>query len=60
MASRPDPMIPGKFGAEHIEAMSNRQRWIEELYLYDQRDDPKHEMHGLYTGLHFKYINFLG
>ena len=48
---RPDPMIPCKPGAEDIEAMNNRQEWIDELYLFDKRDDPYHPMHGLYTCL---------
>lgn len=58
--SRPDPMMPNKPGAEDIEAMANRQKWIEELYEFDRRDDPLHPMHGLYTGLHQKYLHFRG
>tara|TARA_R100001163_G_C5066114_1_gene204358 strand:+ start:412 stop:591 length:180 start_codon:yes stop_codon:yes gene_type:complete len=52
---RPDPMIPSKTGASDVEAMRNRQKWIDSLYLFDKRDDPDHPMHGLYTGLHQKY-----
>ena len=52
---RPDPMMPCKPGAQDTEAMGNRQKWIDELYLLDKRDDPSHPMHGLYTGLHQKY-----
>jgi hypothetical protein len=55
---RPDPMIAGKPGAEDIEAMSNRVKWLTELYLYDGRDKRDHEMHGLYTGLAKKYQQF--
>ena len=56
--NRPDPMIPCKPGAEDIEAMNNRQAWMDELYAFDRRDDPLHPMHGLYTGLHLKYQQF--
>lgn len=57
---RPDPMMPCKPGAQDVEAMRNRQKWISELYLFDKRDDPDHPMHGLYTGLHQKYQQFIG
>ena len=57
---RPDPMIPNKPGAEDVEAMSNRQKWLEELYFYDGRDKRDHEMHGLFTGLAQKYQQFIG
>ncbi len=55
---RPDPMIPNKPGAEDVEAMSNRQKWLEELYFYDGRDKREHEKHGLFTGLAQKYQQF--
>jgi hypothetical protein len=55
---RPDPMIPNKPGAEDVEAMSNRQKWLEELYFYDGRDKRDHEKHGLFTGLAQKYQQF--
>jgi len=57
---RPDPMMPCKPGACDIEAMTNRQKWLDELYLFDKRDDPYHPMHGLYTGLYIKYKQFTG
>ena len=57
---RPDPMMPSKPGAEDIEAMSNRVKWMQELYQYDGRDKPSHPMHGLYTGLYQKYLHFRG
>ena len=57
---RPDPMIPNKPGAEDVEAMSNRQKWLEELYFYDGRDKRDHEKHGLFTGLAQKYQQFIG
>ena len=57
---RPDPMMPCKPGAQDTEAMGNRQKWIDELYLFDKRDNPDHPMHGLYTGLHQKYQQFIG
>ena len=60
MMERPDPMIPCKPGAEDIEAMANRQAWLNELYVFDRRDDPDHPMHGLYTGLARKYQQFRG
>ena len=55
---RPDPMIPNKPGASDVEAMSNRQKWLEELYFYDGRDKREHEKHGLFTGLAQKYQQF--
>tara|TARA_R100001163_G_scaffold40536_1_gene30756 strand:+ start:266 stop:445 length:180 start_codon:yes stop_codon:yes gene_type:complete len=57
---RPDPMIPAKPGAEDVEAMANRQAWLEELYMYDGRDKRDHPMHGLFTGLAKKYQQFAG
>ena len=57
---RPDPMIAAKPGAEDIEAMANRQKWLEELYFYDGRDKRDHKMHGLFTGLAQKYQQFIG
>jgi hypothetical protein len=52
---RPDPMIPGKPGAEDVPVMRNRSAWIEALYKYEGRDDKNHPMHGLYTGLAKKH-----
>lgn len=57
---RPDPMIPCKPGAADIEAMANRQAWLNELYVFDRRDDPDHPMRGLFTGLAKKYQQFRG
>ena len=57
---RPDPLIPCKPGAEDVEAMANRQKWLNELYLYDGRDKRDHKMHGLFTGLAQKYQQFAG
>ena len=56
--NRPDPMIPCKPGAEDVEAMANRQEWINKLYVYDGRDKRDHPMHGLFTGLAQKYQQF--
>jgi hypothetical protein len=53
-------MIASKPGAEDVEAMANRQRWLNELYMYDGRDKRDHPMHGLYTGLAQKYQQFAG
>tara|TARA_R100000908_G_scaffold36818_1_gene16892 strand:- start:282 stop:467 length:186 start_codon:yes stop_codon:yes gene_type:complete len=58
--TRPDPMIPCKPGAEDVVAMRNRVRWIEALYEHDGRENSDHPMHGLYTGLHIKYANWVG
>ena len=58
--SRPDPIIASKPGAEDVEAMSNRVRWLNELYIFDRRDDRDHPMHGLFTGLAKKYQQFAG
>ena len=57
---RPDPMIASKPGAGDIEAMNNRQAWMNELYIYDGRDKRDHPMHGLFTGLAKKYQQFAG
>ena len=54
---RPDPMIPCKPGAEDVQAMSNRQAWIEALFELDGRDLISHPQHGLFTGLAQKYKN---
>ena len=53
-------MIASKPGAEDVEAMNNRQAWINELYMYDGRDKRDHKMHGLFTGLAQKYQQFAG
>tara|TARA_A100001201_G_scaffold45711_1_gene46548 strand:+ start:317 stop:496 length:180 start_codon:yes stop_codon:yes gene_type:complete len=58
--SRPDPLIPNKPGAADVEAMANRVNWLNELYVFDRRDDPVHPMHGLFTGLAKKYQQFAG
>ena len=58
--TRPDPMIPCKPGAQDRVAMENRIRWIQALYMHDGRESPDHPMHGLYTGLHIKYANWVG
>ena len=57
---RPDPMIAASPGAEDVEAMSNRVKWLNMLYLYDGRDKRDHEFHGVYTGLASKYQQFQG
>ena len=57
---RPDPMIASKPGAEDVEAMNNRQAWMNELYMYDGRDKRDHPMHGLFTGLAQKYQQSAG
>ncbi len=48
-------MIPSKPGAEEVQAMSNRQAWLEELFYLDGRDLVSHPQHGLFTGLAQKY-----
>mgnify|MGYP000920543990 CR=1 FL=1 len=60
MVERPDPMIAAKPGASDVEAMINRVNWLNELYVFDRRDDPVHPMHGLFTGLAKKYQQFAG
>lgn len=57
---RPDPMIPNKPGAEDVEAMSNRVRWLNQLFVYDGREKREHPKHGLFTGLAEKYQQFRG
>ena len=58
MMKRPDPMIAAKPGAEDVQAMNNRIKWLNELYMYDGRDKTDHKMHGVYTGLAQKYQQF--
>lgn len=53
---RPDPLIPSKPGAEDIEVMKARTLWLEELFFLDGRDLKSHPMHGLFTGLSYKYL----
>ena len=60
MVERPDPMIAAKPGASDVEAMMNRVNWLNELYVFDRRDDPDHPMHGFFTGLAKKYQQFAG
>ena len=50
-------MIPCKPGAEDVESMSNRTKWLEELYFLDGRDQTDHPQRGLFTGLAEKYQN---
>ena len=57
---RPDPRIACTPGAEDVEAMRNRVQWLNELYVFDRRDDPDHPMRGLFTGLAKKYQQFRG
>jgi len=57
---RPDPMIAAKPGAEDVEAMNNRIKWLDCLYLHDGRDKKDHPSHGVYTGLAAKYQQFIG
>lgn len=54
---RPDPLIPNSYGAQDIEAMRNRIVWLNELYDLEGRGKADHPQHGLYTGLHQRYIN---
>ena len=44
-------MMCSKPGAEDIEALTNRQIWIEYLYELDGRNRRDHPRHGVYTGL---------
>ena len=48
---KPDRMMCSKPGAEDIEALRNRQLWIEYLYELDGRHRKDHPRHGVYTGL---------
>ena len=52
---RPDPMIAAKPGAEDVQAMAARTRWLEELFFLDGRDQISHPQHCLFTGLALKY-----
>jgi hypothetical protein len=52
---RPDPMIPSKPGAQDTQAMDNRVKWLEALYVHDGRNNPDHPFHHTYTGLVRQY-----
>ena len=52
--------MPNLPGAQDVEAMRNRTIWLDQLYVIDGREDPDHPFHGLYTGLHQRYINEVG
>ena len=39
-------MIASKPGAEDVEAMNNRQEWLEELFFLDGRDMISHPQRG--------------
>lgn len=54
---KPDPMIPCKPGAQDIQAMNNRIKWLEALYVHDDRDNPEHPFRHTYTGLFQQYSN---
>jgi len=54
--NRPDPMIPSKPGAQDTEAMNNRVKWLEALYVHDGRDNPDHPFCHTYTGLFQQYL----
>ena len=44
-------MISSCYGAGDLEAMSNRQIWLDYLYELDGRDKKDHPKRGIYTGL---------
>ena len=48
---KPDPMISSCYGAGDLEAMANRQIWLDYLYELDGRDKKDHPKRGIYTGL---------
>lgn len=52
---RPDPLLPRKAGAQDLEAMENRVKWMDALFYLDGRDLRSHPMHGMFTGLAAKY-----
>jgi len=43
------------YGAEDTTAQMARVHHLEELYIRDGRDNPKHPWNGRYTGLYLKY-----
>ena len=55
VATRPDPLICCKPGAEDTEANFNRVKWLEMLYFHEGRDKVDHPQRGLYTGLFKKH-----
>ena len=57
VASRPEPMIPCKPGAEDLVAIHNRNTWMTMLYMLEGRDKPDHPKRGLYTGLHKRHFS---
>ncbi len=48
-------MIPNKPGAQDQEAMRNRVKYLQHLYVLDDRDNPDHPLRGTFTGLAIKY-----
>ncbi len=55
--TKPDPLIPSLPGAQDIEAMTNRVKYLEQLFFKDGRDKTDHPMKGIYTGLIATYEN---
>ena len=41
-----------------VEENAKRVDYINTLYRLDNRDDPKHPMHGLFTGLHQEILTY--
>ena len=51
MMQRPDPMIAAKPGAEDVEAMNDRVKWLKQVVSLRLVTDKRPGMHGLFTGL---------
>ena len=41
-----------------VEENAKRVDYINKLYRLDNRDDPKHPMYGLFTGLHQEILTY--
>ena len=47
-----------EMGPEWVKEQGERQKRLDDLYTLDQRDNPSHKYHGLYTGLHQEVLTY--
>ena len=50
--------MSNEMGPAWVKEQQARADRMSELYTLDQRDDPKHPKHGLYTGLHQEVLTY--
>ena len=51
-------MTSNGMGVEFVREQQARADRMDELFKLDERDDPKHPRHGLYTGLHQEVLTY--